>query len=81
MSNNKLCKGKHLIIKDRLIIEYGLDQNYTLKEIAETMKKYSTTISNEIKKNRFLRVSNEGIYYHFQYDNISLNIFLISIWL
>ena len=32
MSN--LCKGKHLKIEDRLIIEYGLDQNYALKEIA-----------------------------------------------
>lgn len=31
MSNNKLCKGKYLRIEDCLIIEYGLDQNYTLK--------------------------------------------------
>jgi len=27
MSNYKLCKGKHLRIEYRLIIEYGLDQN------------------------------------------------------
>ena len=33
MSNNKLCKGKHLRIEERLIIEYGLDQNYKLKDI------------------------------------------------
>lgn len=32
MSSNNLCKGKHLRIEDRLIIEYGLDQNYSLKE-------------------------------------------------
>ncbi|SUY47125.1 putative transposase for insertion sequence element [Clostridium putrefaciens] len=57
MSNKELCKGKHLIIEDRLIIEYGLDQNYTLKEIAERVKKDPTTISKEIRRNRFLRVS------------------------
>lgn len=39
MSNKYLCKGNHLIIEDRLIIEYGLDQNYTLKEITERLKK------------------------------------------
>lgn len=55
MSNNKLYKGKHLKIEDRLIIEYGLDQNYTLKEIAERIKKDPTTISKEIKRNRFIR--------------------------
>ncbi len=57
MSNYELCKGKHLIMEDRLIIEYGLDQNYTLKEIADKLKKDPTTISKEIKRNRFLRVS------------------------
>jgi len=56
MSNNKLCKGKHLRIEDRLIIEYGLEENYTLKEIAERLKKDPTTISKEIKRNRFLKV-------------------------
>lgn len=34
MSNNDLCKGKHFKIEDRVIIEFALDQNYTLKEIA-----------------------------------------------
>jgi IS30 family transposase len=57
MSNNELCKGKHLRIEDRLIIEYGLDQNFTLKEIAERIKKDPTTISKEIKRNRFVRVN------------------------
>ena len=33
MSNYELRKGKHLTMEDRLIIEYWLDQNYTLKEI------------------------------------------------
>ena len=49
MWNYKLCKGKHLRIEDRLIIEYGLDQNYILKEIAERVGKDPTTISKEIK--------------------------------
>ena len=57
MLNKDLCKGKHLKIEDRLIIEYGLDQNYTLKKIAETVKKDPTTISKEIKRNRFLKSS------------------------
>ena len=57
MSNKDLCKGKHLTIEDRLVIEYGLDENYTLKEIAQRVKKDPTTISKEIKRNRFLKVS------------------------
>lgn len=57
MSNKDLCKGKHLKIEDRLVIEYGLDQNYTLKEIAERVKNYPTTISKEIKRNRFIKVN------------------------
>ena len=39
MSNINLCKGKHLRIEDRLIIEYELDQNYSLKEIAKRLGK------------------------------------------
>lgn len=57
MSNKDLCKGKHLKIEDRLIIEYGLDKNYTLKEIAKMVKKDSNTISKEIKLNRFIKAS------------------------
>ncbi len=36
MSNKDLCKGKRLTIEYRLAIKYGLDQNYTLKEIVES---------------------------------------------
>lgn len=57
MSNYELRKGKHLTMEDRLIIEYGLDQNYTLKEIDDRLKKDPTTISKEIKRNRFIRAS------------------------
>lgn len=55
MSNYELRKGKHLIMEDRFIIEYESDQNYTLKKIADRLKKGPTTISKEIKRNRFLR--------------------------
>lgn len=53
MSN--LTKAKHLKIEDNLIIEYGLDQNYALKEIAARVGKDLTTISKEIKRNKFLK--------------------------
>ena len=39
--NKSLYKGNHLTIEDRLVIEYGLDENYTLKEITERVKKRS----------------------------------------
>lgn len=35
MSNKDLYKGKHIRIEDRLIIEYGLDQNYTYRTFEE----------------------------------------------
>jgi IS30 family transposase len=74
MSSNELCKGKHLRIEDCLIIEYGFEQNYTLKELAERVKKDPTTISKEIKRNRFLRVSNKKItiYNHANTEEVAL---------
>lgn len=59
MSSNELYKGKHLRIEDRLIIEYGLNQNYKLKEFAERVKKDPTTISKEIKRNIFHKASKQ----------------------
>lgn len=57
MSKKESWKGKHLQIEERLIIEYGLDQNYTLKELAEKIQKDPTTISKEIKRNRFIKLA------------------------
>lgn len=57
MSNKDLCKGKYLTIEDRIVIEYGLDENYTLKEIAQRVKKDPTTISKDIRRNKFPKVS------------------------
>ena len=57
MSNNKLFKGKHLTIEDRILIEYSLDQNYSLKLISKKLEKDPTTISKEIKRNRLIKPS------------------------
>ncbi len=54
MPNLNSCKGKHLTIEDRMFIEYALDEQYTLKEIAERLGKDPTTISNEVKRNRVI---------------------------
>ncbi len=54
MSNLNLNKGKHLTIEDRILIEYALDEKYTLKEIAAKLGKDPTTISKEIKRNRVI---------------------------
>lgn len=59
MSNLNVCKGKHLTIEDRIIIEYGLDQCYSLKKIAEKVSKGPTTISKEIKRNRIIKTNNK----------------------
>lgn len=55
MSNINLCKGKHLRIEDRLIIEYGVDQNYTLKEITEGIKKDSTNYLQGIQEKQIYK--------------------------
>lgn len=48
MSN--LCKGKYLRIEDRLVIEYGLDQNYALKEILVSLREGLNITSRDLKK-------------------------------
>ncbi|GKX68401.1 helix-turn-helix domain-containing protein [Inconstantimicrobium mannanitabidum] len=59
MSNFNTSKGKHLTIEDRILIEYGLDQCYSLKEIAEKVSKDPTTILKEIKRNRIIKSTNK----------------------
>lgn len=54
MLNFELKKGKHLSIEDRIFIEYALDKQYTLKDIAKRIRKAPTTISKEIKRNRII---------------------------
>jgi IS30 family transposase len=54
MSNLNSCKGKHLTIENRLFIELALDENYTLKEVAERLGKNPTNISKEVKRNRVM---------------------------
>ena len=59
MSGKDLCKGRHLKIEDRLIIEYGLDQNYTLKEITEIVKKARLLSLKRLSEIDFLKQVNE----------------------
>lgn len=47
-------KGKHLTADDRNFIEDALNDNYTLKFIAERLGKDPTTISKEVKRNRIV---------------------------
>lgn len=57
-------KGKHLTREDRWLIQKGLGQRRTLKEIAESIGCDPTTVSKEIKKHRYhkIRHSREGQY-------------------
>lgn len=48
-------KYKHLSFEDRCTIEELLNRNYNFTQIANRLHKDRTTISNEIKKHRFLR--------------------------
>lgn len=49
MSKISLNKGKHLTIENRILIEYLLEERFSLKDIA--------TISKEIKRNRFTKAN------------------------
>ncbi len=51
-------KYKHLTIEDRKLIERGLDLDKSAKEIASWIGKDPTTISKEVKLNRFLKPAN-----------------------
>lgn len=54
MARNKSEKGKHLSWEDRNYIEDALNANYPLGAIAQHLRKDPTTISKEIKRNRFV---------------------------
>ena len=48
-------KYKHLSFEDRCTIEELLNRNYNFTQIGNRLQKDRTTISNEIKKHRFLK--------------------------
>jgi AraC-like DNA-binding protein len=52
LTTSRRDKGKHLTSEDRHFIEDALNENYTLKLIAERLGKDPTTVSKEVKKNR-----------------------------
>lgn len=45
---------KHITLKERVIIQHLLDNGTSCKKIAETLMKSPSTISREIKRNRFI---------------------------
>ena len=53
----KAKKYKHLSFEDRCIIEEFLNNKYNFTQIANRIGKDRTTISDEIKKHRFLRTT------------------------
>lgn len=50
-------KYKHLSFEDRCVIEEFLNNNYNFSQIGNRLNKDRTTISDEVKKHRFLRSS------------------------
>ena len=53
----KAKKYKHLSFEDRCVIEEFLNNNYNFSQIGNRIGKDRTTISDEVKKHRFLRTS------------------------
>ena len=53
----KALKYKHLSFEDRCVIEEFLNYNYNFTQIANRLHKDRTTISNEVRKHRFLRTN------------------------
>jgi len=58
LKGSKTMKKKRLTIEDRVLIEQLLKLNYKLKDIANAIDSYSSTISREIKNRR---VSNNSL--------------------
>lgn len=53
----KANKYKHLSFEDRCVIEEFLNNNYNFTQIGRRIHKDRTTISDEIRKHRFLRTT------------------------
>ena len=51
-------KYKHLSFEDRCVIEELLNNNFNFTQIGNRIGKDRTTISDEVKKHRFLRITN-----------------------
>ena len=54
----KAKKHKHLSFEDRCTIEEFLNNNYNFTQIGNRIGKDRTTVSDEVKKHRFLRTTN-----------------------
>ena len=58
MSRSIPGNQKHLTLDERIVIEKGLDAQYSLRSIASQIGKDPTTISKEIKKHRTMKEHN-----------------------
>lgn len=48
---------KHLLYEQRDTIQYMIERNYSFTQIGKAINKHRTTISNEIKRNRYIKSS------------------------
>lgn len=67
MKNNKMTNYNHLNKEQRDIIQYMIDQKYSFTEISNAINKDRTTISKEIKRNRYIKsftISNPHSFKH-----------------
>ncbi len=51
-------KNKHLSFEDRCVIENFLNNGYNFTKIANHLAKSRTTIARDVKKHRYLRITN-----------------------
>ena len=56
----KAKKYKHLTFEDRCVIEEFLNYNYNFTKIGNRLGKDRTTISDEVRKHRYLKSNSNG---------------------
>lgn len=52
MQSKELKTGKHLTLKNRIIIEFALNEGKSFSQIAKELGKCNSTISKEVRRNR-----------------------------
>ena len=56
-------KGKHLSFEERVIIQFRIKDNYSIRAIAREIGCSPTTVSNEIKRGTILMYKNHSPHY------------------
>lgn len=60
MRRTQTHDNKHLTLDDCKIIQAGIENNYTIADIAKTIGKDVTTVAKEIRKHREFKARNSG---------------------